>query len=220
MEDRGGQKRLVGIGGRVKPYYEGSGIVIYHGDCADVLPGLGRRFDLMLTDPPYGLGARLAGGTWGAKYAGGLEWDQRPADLSNLLPFADAAVVWGGNYFALPPRRCWLVWRKPDAVRTMADCDLAWTTLDAPSRCLSYSIAATNAERVAHPTQKPLAVISWCLSHFPGAQTVVDPFMGSGTTLVAAKEHNRTAIGVEIDERYCEIAARRLSQEVLDLGAA
>ena len=201
----------------MKPYYQHAGITIYHGDCREILQTL-ERFDLLLTDPPYGLASRLAGGTWGAKYAGGLHWDQEAPDVAALLPVADAAVVWGGNYFALPPRRCWLVWRKLGAVRTMADCDLAWTTLDAPSRCFSYSIAAMNAERVPHPTQKPLAVIAWCLSLFPDAHSVIDPFMGSGTTLVAAKNLRRRAIGIEIEEKYCEIAAKRLSQEVFDFG--
>jgi site-specific DNA-methyltransferase (adenine-specific) len=164
--------------------------------------------DLIVTDPPYGLGRRLSGGKWGAKYSGGLDWDTVAPDLS----------VWGGNYFALPPSRCWLVWRKPDAVRTMAAVDLAWTSFDLPSRFISHSIAATNSERNGHPTQKPLRVIAWSIAQAPlTPSTILDPYMGSGTTLVAAKEMGYSAVGVELDERWCEVAARRLSQEVLAL---
>lgn len=192
-------------------------VTLYHGDCRDmVLP----HVDLLCTDPPYGLGGKLAGGTWGAKLSGGFSWDQEAPDIAALVALGTDAIVWGGNYFALPPRRCWLVWRKPDAVATMADVDFAWTTFDKPSRCFSWSIAATNKERVAHPTQKPLALMSWCLSLAPAATTVLDPFAGSGTTLRAAKDRGIQSFGVEREERFCEIIADRCRQEVLDLGGA
>lgn len=195
----------------MKPYYESMGITIYHGDCREVIPAINPAVDLILTDPPYGLGNKLNGGTWG----GGQVWDRSAPDLSRILPVARGAIVWGGNYFRLPPSRCWLVWRKPDAVRTMADVDLAWTSFDKPSRFFSYSIAATNKERGSHPTPKPLALMTWCISQVEGAQTILDPFMGSGTTLRAAKDLGRKAIGIEIEERYCEVAVKRLAQEVL-----
>lgn len=210
----------------MKPYYEHAGVTIYHGDCRYVLekfaPHYGEKcFDLLLTDPPYGLGKRLAGGTWGAKYAGGLSWDSSAPDMTAAVKVSRHAIVWGGNYFALPPSRCWLVWRKPDAVRTMADVDLAWTSFDLPSRCITYSIAATNAERNGHPTQKPEAVMLWALTQAPqDVRTVLDPFMGSGTTLVAAKRLGKSCVGIEREERYCEIAARRLQQEALPLEVA
>lgn len=195
------------------PYYSHGGITIFHGDCREILPTLPVA-DLLLTDPPYGLGKRLAGGTWGAD-SGGHPWDQFVPDLAQALASCRSAIVWGGNYFTLPPSRCWLVWRKPDAVRTMADVDLAWTSFDRPSRFFSYSIAATNGERNGHPTQKPHALMSWCIGQADNPATILDPFMGSGTTLVAAKNLGRRAIGIEIEEKYCEISARRLSQEVL-----
>jgi DNA modification methylase len=198
------------------PYYEdeSSGIVIYHGDCRDVLPQLA-PVDLVLTDPPYGLG--LQGGTWGKKFLGEYDdWDARViSDLRQIIGLGAIQVVWGGNYYELPATRGWLSWYKPDAPPTMAHFELAWTNQDRNARQISHSIAATNGERYAHPTQKPLAVMLWCLGQFPKAQTVLDPFMGSGTTLVAAKQLGRRAIGIEICEDYCRIAVERLRQDVL-----
>ena len=198
----------------MKPYYEDGAVTIYHGDCGEILPELPRS-DLLLTDPPYGIFA--CGGKWGRKAL--LEWDRQPVvDLvADLLPVARAAIVWGGNYYAFPPSRGWLVWWKPDSVPSAADVELAWTSFDMNSKMLRCTIAATNAERNGHPTQKPEAVMRWCLTFAPLAETVVDPYMGSGTTLRAAKDMGKRAIGIEIEERYCEIAAKRCAQEVLAL---
>ena len=194
------------------PYYSQDGITIYHGDCRDILPTLA-PCDLLLTDPPYGLFDY--GGKWGHK--ADLRWDTAPVDLTAILPMGRNQIVWGGNYYPLPPSRGWLVWWKRDRVPSAADVELAWTSYDMNARMIDHPIAATNAERVGHPTQKPERVMIWCLRFAPEARTVIDPFMGSGTTLKAAKETGRQAIGIEIDERYCEIAAQRLQQRVLPL---
>ena len=132
-----------------------------------------------------------------------------------LIASCEKACIWGGNYFSLPVSRGWLVWVKPDANGTIGKAELAWTTEDRIIYYISHSIAATNAERNGHPTLKPLRVISWSLGLFPDSQTILDPFAGSGTTLRAAKDLNRKAIGIEREEKYCEIAALRMSQEVL-----
>ena len=201
----------------MKPYYEHAGITIYHGDCRFVAPEL-PRFDLMLTDPPYGLGNRMTGGTWGAakKYEDMRNWDVAPSgeDILWLATNAATSVVWGGNYFGLPASRCWLSWSKTNAVRTMAAVELAWTTLDRPA--LEWR-GPVSTHDTGHPTQKPLALFSWCLSLFPEARSVLDPFAGSGTTGLAAKNAGVPATLIEIDERYCEISAKRLAQEVLAL---
>lgn len=197
----------------MSPYYQDSAVTIYHGDCRDVLPSI-TPVDCVLTDPPYGI--YDCGGKWGAKAQ--LTWDREPVDfMAGVLAMGRTSIIWGGNYYVLPPSRGWLVWRKPDRVPSASDCELAWTSLDMNTRIFAWTIAATNAERVGHPTQKPLAVMHWSLGFVPDAQTILDPFMGSGTTLRAAKDLGRKAIGIEIEERYCEIAARRMAQEVLPL---
>jgi site-specific DNA-methyltransferase (adenine-specific)/modification methylase len=180
------------------------------GDCREIIGGLG--YDAICTDPPYGLAERLQGGTWGKKFAGfDYDWDVAAPDAFFLR--ADVpAIVWGGNYMALPPSRCWLIWHKRDAVRTMADCELAWTSFDANARVFDWTIAATNAERVGHPTQKPLALMEWCLGFLPNAQTILDPFMGSGTTLVACQRMGRNGTGIELDKDYWEIACKRVDE--------
>jgi site-specific DNA-methyltransferase (adenine-specific) len=203
----------------VKPYYDEGGITIYHGKAEEVLPTL-PVFDLLLTDPPYGLGNRMQGGTWGAapKYADMRRWDSAPSPdlLSLILTVAPVVVVWGGNYFDLPPSRCWLAWDKQNAVATMSDVELAWTNQDRPCKRFSHPVAT---HRYGHPSEKPLPLFQWCLRLFQHG-AVIDPFMGSGTALEAAKLAGRKAVGIEVEERYCEIAANRLRQGVLFGGAA
>jgi site-specific DNA-methyltransferase (adenine-specific) len=124
-------------------------------------------------------------------------------------------VVWGGNYYGLAPTRGWLSWYKPDAPPSMAHFELAWTNQDRNARQISCSISATNAERVGHPTQKPLAVMKWTLEQFPSCRTILDPFMGSGTTGVAAVKLGRKFTGIEIESKYFDLSCRRI-QEALD----
>lgn len=211
------------IADTVAPYYDHGGITIYHGDCREILPNLPVA-DLVLTDPPYGIGKLWQGGKghgWARAQAQGEdrnEWDAAAPDeetLALVLARGRHAVIWGGNYFRLEPSRGWLVWNKPERNFTLSEAELAWTSRDNVIRVYDHPRSESDRE---HPTQKPLKLMHWCLAMFPKAQTVLDPFMGSGTTLRAAKDMGRRAIGIEIDEWWCEVAARRLSQEVLDLG--
>lgn len=208
----------------MKPYYDdGKGIVIYCADCRDILPQL-PKVDLVCTDPPYGIAhptdyasrgrAGLADCT---DYAPVFD-DDKPFDPTWLLSIGEARILWGGNYFAdkLPPVNGWLVWDKerPDTL-DQATCELAWTDCVKGVRRFRYlwngMIRAGN-ETLVHPTQKPVALLKWCLSlrWTQGFRTIVDPYMGSGSTLIAAKELDRVCIGIEMNEAYCEIAARRL----------
>jgi site-specific DNA-methyltransferase (adenine-specific) len=194
------------------------GQTIIHGDCREVLPQL-EPVDLVLTDPPYGHGERWRGGTWGAAqmYRDAEVWDAERADddtIKQVLVSGAHAVIWGGNYFCLPPSRCWLSWEKTSRMDTLADFELAWTSFDRPSK--SYVSDRNPDGKRSHPTQKPLKLIRWCLQFAGEFHTVLDPFLGSGTTLRACKDLGRRGIGIEIEERYCEIAANRLRQEVLD----
>ena len=195
-----------------EPYYQDKWVTIYNGDCREILPDLPKA-DMVLTDPPYGLGKRLAGGTWGQHD----DWDLQTNDIVLEIIKQDA-IIWGGQYYELPTNRGWLIWYKRGAPPSIGDAELAWTNLDMNIKLFDYPIAAVNAERNGHPTLKPLALFSWCLSLVPNANIILDPFLGSGTTARASKNLNRHCIGIEIEEKYCEIAAKRCSQEVMELG--
>ncbi len=202
-------------GERMKPYFEQDGCTIYHGDCRDILPQL-PKVDLVLTDPPYGL--CWSGGTWAraGKYADAARWDRVVSDetLGIVVGSAIDAIIWGGNHYTMNPCRGLLAWFKTSACRTMSDFELAWTTFDRPAKAWTHHNNINNG--ATHPTQKPVPLMKWCVEQAgDAAQTILDPFMGSGTTLVAARDMGRKAIGIEIEERYCEIAANRLKQGVL-----
>ena len=202
----------------LRPYYEQDGITIYCADNADVLPLLS-ACDLLLTDPPFGIGF-AAQPTTGQRNRGQARetWDNAlPLESTLLLARGLCAkqIIWGGNYFGLPAHRCCLSWYKPDAPPSMGNVEYAWTNLNQNSRQIEQSIAATNAERVGHPTQKPLRVMGWSIQQAGEVQTILDPWMGSGTTLVAAKLAGVRAIGIEANETYCKLAVQRLAQGVL-----
>ncbi len=215
----------------MKPYYEDTkaGIVIYHADCRDVLPGL-PSVDLVLTDPPYGIAYK--GGAGGNlihskrhRRTETVVGDAEPFDPSPWLTYRSVALFGAQHYASrLPDGGTFHVWDKRGdylPVHT-ADFDTVWINRKEPGRIFRHfwrgiCRESEQNERIVHPTQKPLIVMRWVLGMFPNAQTILDPFMGSGTTLRAAKDLGRKAIGIEIEERYCEIAAKRLSQEVLAL---
>lgn len=199
-------------------------IVIYHADAVRVLPLLS-PVDLMLTDPPYGIDAARVRNSqqWGWRDWDVNGWDkERPSDdlMRACLTKSRHAIVWGGNYFlgVLPakPTNKWLVWDKGQTDFSLADCELAWCSWDGAIRRMVLARGAVQEPRL-HPTQKPEEVMRWALTLAPEAQTVLDPFMGSGTTLVACKRLGRACIGIEREERYCELAAQRLSQGALQL---
>jgi site-specific DNA-methyltransferase (adenine-specific) len=199
-----------------EPYYQDESCVICNADCKQVLPFL-PRFDLLLTDPPYGLGDRMKGGTWGCfeKYNVMRTWDQEtppPEIIEKSIDMCGESIVWGGNYFQLPAARCYLIWDKSNAVPTMASAELAWTSFDKPVRTFRGKVGQ---HTTGHPTQKPEELFRWCLSFAPEAKTVLDPWLGSGTTLVAAKLEGRYAVGIEINTDYCASAVERLRQKVL-----
>lgn len=190
---------------------------LYLGDCREILPTLG-KVDAVVTDPPYGIAATWKGGFsdkhgWGkAKGEAELrnEWDDTAPSrefFDDLRSRAKHLIVWGGNYFDLPPSRCWLVWNKPERNFTLAEAELAWTNQDALVRVIDWRRSDSDRE---HPTQKPVEVMSWCVQKTKG--DVLDPFMGSGTTGVACARLGRRFIGIEIEPRYFDIACRRIEE--------
>lgn len=193
---------------------------LIHGDCLDVLPTLeAGSVDAVITDPPYGIKIIQGGGRgmngWRDYGAGG--WDTvRPARecFTEILRVGKSAVIWGGNYFTdyLYPSSQWLVWDKGQRDFSLADCELAWCSSPKAARVLTYPRAAALQENGLHPTQKPLAVMRWCvrMATRPG-DLVLDPFMGSGTTGVACRMEGRRFIGIELDANYYRIAEERIA---------
>ena len=190
---------------------------LWHADCREVLP-LMPPCDLILTDPPYGMAYAanpIVGKGKTQSNHEAMDWDNYtppPWLFGLLLEKAGTVIVWGGNYYALPPSRGWLAWRKPDAPPSMAHLELAWTSRDMNARQIEHSIAATNSERAGHPTQKPVRVMEWSIGFAPGVKTVCDPFLGSGTTGVACAKMGLQFVGIERERKYFDIACRRIEQ--------
>ena len=217
----------------MKPYYADDLVTLYCGDCREVVPTLS-GIDAVITDPPYGMAWAFSGQGSGKGAQGGTEsrtkgmtvvGDDEDFDPTPWLAYP-IVVLWGMHHYPQKlTRGSVLVWIKkyPDAFGTfLSDADLAWMK-GGHGVYLSQTVnpARFQAEK-AHPTQKPVEIMEWCITKakVPHGGLVLDPFAGSGTTLVAAKNLGRRAIGIEIEERYCEVAAQRLSQGVLDLGGA
>ena len=214
----------------MRPYYKQDGIAIYHGDCREIVPILNFR-GLVCSDPPYGIShptdysKRGRGPMAHCTNYAPVYGDSDPFDPRWLLSVGDARILWGGNHYSsrLPDSSGWLVWDKerPDTL-DQATCELAWTDCIKGVRRFRYlwnGMMRKGQEDLCHPTQKPVPLMKWCMSlrWTDGISTILDPYAGSFSTLIAAKQLGRKAIGIEIEERYCEIAAKRLSQMVLPL---
>lgn len=212
-------------------YYEDSAVQIYLGDCREILPSL-PKVDLVLTDPPYGINYVFHGGGDGSQGSRRLAaspskskpmvGDDAQFDPSFLLQWP--CLLWGANYYSsLLPLGRWLVWDKhcEGLELSQSSVEFAWCSVLGPSRIHRQTWQGFIRDRESgsrvHPTQKPIELMRWSLSFLPDG-TILDPFMGSGTTLRAAKDLGRKAIGIEIEEKYCEIAAKRMSQEVLQFA--
>jgi len=189
------------------------------GDCRDILPTLG-PVDCVITDPPYGINKdgqkRTTGGNGGRKAYDFLGWDgdRPPPDLlTSLVHLAPVIVMWGGNYFAdiLPPTSKWLVWDKGQRIN-QSDGELAWTSLPGALRIHTLNRVELMTDGAEHPTQKPVRLMEWTLEQVKATGTVLDPFMGSGTTGVACALTDRSFIGIEREPSYFDIACRRIEE--------
>lgn len=189
---------------------------LYQGDCLEILPTLA-PVGAVITDPPYGINhARDRNSQkdgWVDYPAGG--WDkERPskAVFDLILKAAPEQIVWGGNYFTdyLPPRMQWLVWDKGQREFSLADCEFAWSSQQKAARIFNYSRGAAKTDGKEHASQKPVALMEWCLTFVRKDGAILDPFMGSGTTGVACMRQARPFIGIEIEPVYFDIACRRI----------
>lgn len=209
--------------------------MLHHGDWRDIDPEL-LRADGLICDPPYGIGesagknasrnkpfgspTQLGKRVVYAKDYGNDDWDHEPPsaeDVERLRTLSPHQIIWGGNYFHLPPSRCWLVWDKVNS-GDFADCELAWTNLDKAVRKFRFmwnGMLREGDDVRVHPTQKPLALMKWCLTHLPqDVKSVCDPYAGSGTVAVACKALGLSCISVEREEKYCAEIVTRLRQNV------
>ena len=183
------------------------------GDCREILPTLD-RFDAVVTDPPYGINITKSNRLAVSRGMGGGSWDAAPIDAATVqmvVGAADQAIVWGGNYFELPPARCFLIWDKQNDGRDFADIEMAWTNIDAVARIKRLRPMNMDGGKV-HPTQKPVDLMKWCLGLVSGR--VLDPFMGSGSTGVACVKTGKAFVGIEREEKYFDLACRRIADAI------
>ena len=190
----------------MKPVIIGNA-TLYCGDCRDILPTLS-KVDAVITDPPYGI--------WIAanpvrQMHEKLDWDASAPDaeiINSCVSAGDVAVLWGGNYFDLAPQQCFFIWDKVQPQDfSLAMCEFAWTNKKGPAKMHRQSVLSYRKE---HPTQKPVELMEWCITQVGNPQTILDPFMGSGTTGVAAVQMGRKFIGIEREPKYFEVACKRI----------
>lgn len=197
---------------------------LYMGDSMDILPIIQTDYleTVLITDPPYGIG--MDGGNVGYKGFNNfekLDWDKTPPP-EELMKLAHTkalhGIIWGGNYFNLPASRGWLIWDKGRGFkgRTYAEAELAWTSFDMNIRIFEYDpLAKGDYKGKYHPTQKPIQLMQWCIQQSDkgtdeSIKTVIDPFMGSGSTGVACARMGRKFIGIERHPEYFDSACERI----------
>ena len=207
------------------PYYETELGKLYHGDCLEIMPELEPVY-LVLTDPPYGIGENNNKNLSRVKLAkprdyGPADWDKKPPppyyfELIRII--SKNQIIFGGNYFIewLKNSPCWIVWDK-DNTGDFADCELAWTSFNSAVRKIKWrwnGFLKEVPEKRYHLTQKPLGLIQRILDMYSSQDDLVlDTHLGSGTTAIACERLKRKWIGIEIEEKYCEISARRIEAE-------
>ena len=201
---------------------------LIHADCLEVMKEMpDNSVDCVVTDPPYGIGEaagknKTRGERVPATDYGVLDWDNAPPNqdyFDELIRVSKNQVIFGGNFFDLPPSPCWIVWDKDNGACDFADCELAWTSFKTAVRLFKYKWHGmlqgnmAHKEKRVHPTQKPLPVMEWIIRNFTQeGETILDPFMGSGTTGVACAKLGREFMGIELHEPYYEIAKKRISE--------
>lgn len=220
----------------MRTYQWGNRFTIYHADCVEVLDKINTHA-IVLTDPPYGIGYKVNARSWQNEGLDSLrpfkmekrpaiEGDDRAFDTSRLVLFPKAAIFGANHMEGLPPGGRWIVWdkRRDSTPDDHPDCEMIWTNVKGPDRIhrqkwrgiVREGEENTSRSKKLHPNQKPVALLDFILTQL-GAQigdTVLDPYMGSGSTGVAALRRGMNFIGIECDEEYYEIAHKRMLEEV------
>lgn len=199
------------------------------GDCMDVMREMpDGHFDLAIVDPPYGIGSRIAKGTSANVLAtrgkASLLYKNNPFDhatppdeyFAELRRVSKHQIIWGGNYFDLPPHRGFIFWDKANDLPTMSDGEMAWTSFDKPAR--KIQIRKAGSEPIIHPTQKPVKLYNWLLANYakPG-QRILDTHMGSGSIAIACHYFGAHLTATELDEDYFKAACERIERETAQL---
>jgi len=168
----------------------------------------GEKADI-LTDPPYGINAnKQTLGTGKKQFHRGENWDEEVPNFFYLLSIYETAIIWGGNYFAdkLPVTNDWLCWHKKNDGLSFSEFELAWSNVGKNCRLFSHHWGGENK---LHPTMKPVKVMEWSIS-FLESNKILDPFLGSGSTMVASHQLNRKCYGMELDPKYCQVIVDRM----------
>jgi DNA modification methylase len=181
----------------------------------------GHKADMVFTDPPYGISYKSPSGK-GKTNRGDYDIilnDDKPFDPNCLFGYCDKIVTWGANHYAdkLPSSATWLIWdkREGDAINKNSDCELAWCSFGGSARLFHHKWngmikASEKNEKRVHPTQKPIALIKWCFEVTEAGKNILDLFLGSGSTMVAAHQLNRKCYGMELDPKYCQVIVDRM----------
>lgn len=208
----------------MKPTYQNGDVKLWLGDCLEVMPTWADgEVDAVVTDPPYGIDWSTPIGP-NRQEARRVSGDEASFDPAEILLLGVPSILWGANHYAskLPNSPAWITWdKRPTGWKNdQSDCELAWSNIGGTARMFRKSwggggcLAGENGtgNRNLHPTQKPLSLMTWCIEKTQG--TIADPFMGSGTTGVAAVRLGRKFYGIELEEKYFDIAVKRIEAEM------
>lgn len=200
-------------------------ISLINGDCMDYMRTLpDNAFDLAIVDPPYSKAngkVERTGGTWASKYGKTIkDWDIAPSQsyFDELFRVSKNQIIWGGNYFNLPPTRCFLIWRKLSISEnfTMAMAEYAWTSFDANAKVFDCAPQGKKNDPRIHPCQKPIALYKWLLERYAKqGDKIIDTHLGSGSSAIAANDLGFEFVGIEIDETYYADALDRLKRHII-----
>ena len=201
--------------GAMKPYFQDEWVTIYHGDCREILPAL-EKVDLVLTDPPYGITK--------------AEWDVVPSTetFGKLFNISERQIIFGGHFMNLPSKDGWIIWDKMPFLKNGNQAELLWTSFLKKNIIIDFRYAGNvvgdtkrpnyKREKAVFTSEKPFEFVTLLIDKYSNKNDLIlDPFLGSGTTAYCAKKLNRRCIGIELEEKYCEIAAKRCSQSVMRL---